>query len=531
MDQANATQLSEPLKVYPLGGDGFPDTAARRTSSGVTRLRPDSPQGRTPVDIPSGVFKRSYWQGGHVAKLRVTDFLVVLTAVNLAQLVRFGATSPLPTYPVYVVPTFTFLFAMAWLCALGGFRTRSPRLIGTGIDEYRRVIAASFWVFGAIAIVTLLLRIDIARGYLAVALPAGTAGLVVSRWLWHKSLVRKRVEGQCQIAVLAFGEREAISHLVDELTRDRAEGYSVVGIGITGYGPARGETLTINDREIPVVGDEMDMLDAIRTCGADTLAIAGTECLGVRGIRRLIWDLEPMGVDLVVSTGAMDVALSRLVMRPIAGLPMLHIEKPQYHGSKRYQKRAFDFCIALAVLILVSPFMALTALVIKATSKGPVFYASERIGIDGQPFSMLKFRTMVDDADRQLEELLKVNESDGLIFKIKSDPRVTPVGRFLRRYSIDELPQFINVLRCEMSVVGPRPPLRREVEAYDHDIIRRLLVKPGITGLWQVSGRSDLSWNEAVRLDLSYVDNWSMVGDFLIVLQTFAAVLLRRGAY
>ena len=337
--------------------------------------------------------------------------------------------------------------------------------------------------------------------------------------------------GLCQTAVLAFGDRHAIAHLVDELTRDPAEGYFVVGIGIAGYGPACGETMVINDREIPIVGDETDMLAAIRLCGADTMAIAGTECLGVRGIRRLIWDLEPMGVDLVMSTGAMDVALSRLVMRPIAGLPMLHIEKPQYSGSKRYQKRAFDFCFSLAVLVLVAPFMALTAIVIKATSKGPVFYASERIGIDGQPFSMLKFRTMVKDADLQLDSLLSANESDGLIFKIKSDPRITPVGRFLRRYSIDELPQFMNVLRHDMSVVGPRPPLRREVEAYDCEMIRRLLVKPGITGLWQVSGRSDLTWNDAVRLDLSYVDNWSMVGDLLIVAKTFAAVLLRKGAY
>jgi exopolysaccharide biosynthesis polyprenyl glycosylphosphotransferase len=531
MDRANVTEIAQPLTAVPVRKDEVTEAASWRTASGASRLRGGSTQARSAVDIPSGVFERSNWQGGHLAKLRTTDFLVVLVAVNLAQLVRFGATSPLPSYPAYLMPTFSFLFAVAWLFSLGGFRTRSPRLIGTGFEEYRRVVAASFWFFGAIAIVTLLLRIDIARGYLAVALPVGTVGLVLSRWAWHKSLVRKREAGRCQTAVLAFGERDAIAHLFDELTRNRSEGYSVVGVGIVAYGPSRGETLTLNGKEIPIVGDEGDMLDAIRTCGADTLAIAGTECLGVRGIRRLIWDLEPTGVDLVVSTGAMDVALSRLVMRPIAGLPMLHIEKPKYLGSKRYQKRAFDFCFSLAVLVLVSPLMALTAIVIKSTSKGPVFYASERIGIDGRPFSMLKFRTMVDDADQQLEHLLSVNENDGLIFKMKNDPRITPVGRFLRRYSIDELPQFINVLRHDMSVVGPRPPLRREVEAYDCDIIRRLLVKPGITGLWQVSGRSDLSWNEAVRLDLSYVDNWSMVGDFLIVLQTFAAVLLRKGAY
>jgi exopolysaccharide biosynthesis polyprenyl glycosylphosphotransferase len=236
-------------------------------------------------------------------------------------------------------------------------------------------------------------------------------------------------------------------------------------------------------------------------------------------------------VDLVVSTGAMDVALSRLVMRPIAGLPLLHIDKPQYRGAKRFQKRAFDFCFALAALTVTLPILVVTAIAIKITSRGPVFYSSERIGIDGRPFPMLKFRTMVQDADKQLLNLLDDNESDGLLFKIRKDPRVTPVGRVLRRFSIDELPQFINVLRREMSVVGPRPPLRREVDAYDCEVLRRLLVKPGITGLWQVSGRSDLSWNEAVRLDLSYVDNWSMVGDILIIAKTIGAVLKSKGAY
>ncbi|MDT5225972.1 MAG: hypothetical protein QOG19_3379 [Mycobacterium sp.] len=531
MDQSSASQISQPLSVVLARENEAKEPTPQRNPALVTRLHPESTLARSAVDVPSGVFERSNWQGGYVLKLRVTDFLVVAAAVNLAQYIRFGATLTAPGYPLRYVPTFSFLFAVAWLVSLSGFRTRSPRIIGTGVEEYRRVIAASFGTFGAIAIVTLLLKIDVARGYLAVALPVGTVGLVLTRWAWQASLVRKREVGRCQTAVLAFGERPAIAHLVDELTRTRADGYTVVGIGIPGYGPRSGEKLTINGREIPIVGDETDMLEAIRTCGADTVAIAGTECLGVRGIRRLIWDLEPMGVDLVVSTGAMDVALSRLVMRPIAGLPLLHIEKPQYRGSKRYQKRAFDFCFSLAVLFLMSPIMVLAAIAIKLASKGPVFYSSERIGIDGRPFPMLKFRSMVEDADQQLDELLTVNESDGLIFKIKNDPRITPVGRFLRRFSIDELPQFINVLRREMSVVGPRPPLRREVEAYDCEIVRRLLVKPGITGLWQVSGRSDLSWNEAVRLDLSYVDNWSMVGDLLIVAKTFEAVIRRKGAY
>ena len=537
MDQLEATPIPQLRQLGSAGRDrllraGAQETAGpTRKSVDVNELALEPTPTRFAVDTPSGVFERSTWQRRYVAKLRVSDFVVVCAAVLLAQRVRFGETLAPPGYERYYVPTFSALFAIAWLSALAGFRTRSPRIAGTGVEEYRRVVSASFYTFGAIAIVTLLLKLDIARGYLAVALPVGTVGLVLSRWAWHAVLARKRAEGGCQTSVLAFGESGAVADLINELTRNRADGYRVVGVGIPGYGPPKGEHLTVNGSEIPIVGDEANMLNAIRTCGADTVAIAGTECFGVRGIRRLIWDLEPMGVDLVVTTGVMDVALSRLLMRPIAGLPLLHIEKPQYRGSKRFQKRAFDFCFALAVLVVTSPILLITAIAIKIGSKGPIFYSSERIGIDGKPFAMLKFRTMVQDADKQLASLLAANESDGLLFKIRNDPRITPVGRFLRRFSIDELPQFFNVLRGEMSVVGPRPPLRREVEAYDVEVLRRLLVKPGITGLWQVNGRSDLPWDEAVRLDLSYVENWSMVGDLLIITKTLKAVLQRTGAY
>ena len=416
-----------------------------------------------------------------------------------------------------------------WLATLAGLRTRSTKYIGAGIEEYRRVVAASFWTFGAVAIAELLMKLEVSRGYLAVALPVGIIGLLVSRWQWRGYVVRQRRAGNFETAVLAIGDRDAVANLADELTSSSDYGYRVVGIAIPGYGAPCGEDLTINGVRIPVIGGEGHVLDAIRSHGADKVAIAGTDHFGVKGIRRLIWELEPMGVELVVSPGVMDVARSRLAMRPIAGLPLLYIDKPQYQGAKRFQKRAFDFTFALAALTVSFPFLLAAGIAVKMTSKGPVFYKAERIGIDGKPFMMLKFRTMVEDADKELQNLLSANESDGLLFKIKNDPRVTPVGRILRRFSIDELPQFINVLRQEMSVVGPRPPLRREVEAYDDDVQRRLLVKPGVTGLWQVSGRSDLPWDKAVRLDLSYVDNWSMVGDVLIIAKTLRAVLQRKG--
>jgi exopolysaccharide biosynthesis polyprenyl glycosylphosphotransferase len=495
-----------------------------------------APNGRPPgttqpvLMAPAGSTRR--WQHQYSRRLRITDSLIVCASVMLAQYVRFGDSPDTSGYPGQLMTLFSFLFAALWLSLIAVFHTRSIRIIGAGIEEYRRIVSASFWTFGIIGMTTLLARIFLARGYLAVALPVGSLGLLASRALWRYYIASKRARGGYQTVVLAIGDRKGVSQLAEELTRNPRNGYVIVGACIPGYGPSRGKKLLVHGREIPILGDETRALAAIGSCGADTVALTGAERFGVRGIRELMWRLENLDVDLVVAPGVMDVAEARLTLRPVAGFPLLHVEKPQYHGAKCFQKRVFDVCFALAALIAISPFLITSAIAIKLNSKGPVFYRSERIGLDGKPFTMLKFRTMVDGADNQIDLLLPLNESvGGMLFKIRKDPRVTAVGKILRRFSIDELPQFINVLKQDMSVVGPRPPLKREVESYDGEVKRRLLVKPGVTGLWQVSGRSDLSWDESVRLDLSYVDNWSMASDVIIVAKTVKAVLARDGAY
>ncbi|GAA4540093.1 sugar transferase [Mycobacterium paraffinicum] len=484
-----------------------------------------------PAPSPAGNAVRR-WQHQYSQHLRISDTVIVCASVLLAQYVRFGEIANTSGYSDVVMTMLSFLFAALWLSSLAVFQTRSPRVIGAGIDEYRRIGSASFWTFGIIAMVTLLAKVDLARGYLAIALPVGTMGLLGSRSLWRKHIRQLRANGQCQTTVLAIGDRQAVSHLAHELSRNPLDGYLVVGVCIPGYGRPRGNTLTLSGRAVPILGDVTDAVAAIQRCGADTVAVTQTDHFGMHGIRELMWQLETMDVDVVVSPGVMDVAETRLTLRPTAGMPLLHVEKPQYEGTQRFQKQVFDFLFSLAALIGTAPILIAAAIAVKLTSKGPVFYQSERIGIDGKPFRMLKFRTMIDGADTQLEPLLALNEgAGGMLFKMRQDPRVTPVGRILRRFSIDELPQFINVLKGDMSVVGPRPPLRREVENYDGEVKRRLLVKPGVSGLWQVSGRSDLSWEESVRLDLSYVDNWSMSGDLMIIAKTIKAVLTSHGAY
>jgi exopolysaccharide biosynthesis polyprenyl glycosylphosphotransferase len=494
----------------------------------VVLSREDGRRGTGRTIPPVRVWARPNWQKRYSRWLLLSDTAVVCAAVLLAQVVRFG-TSP---RALLLAGLFSTGLIAVWLCALAIFRTRSPRVIGAGLEEYRLVVSATVWTFGAIAIVTLLARVDVARGYLAVALPLGLLGLLVTRNIRRAYVARRRAKGKYQTAVLAIGDREAVTVLAEELMRDPANGYRVVGMCVPRYDEFGGDSISVQGREIPILGDENQALAAVHLTGADTVAVTATEHLGVHGIRRLTWDLESMDIDLLVSPGVLDVAGPRLSMRPVAGFPLIHVEKPQYHGAQRFQKRAFDYCFALAAIIGMSPLLILTAIAVKLTSRGPVFYAAERIGYDGKPFKMMKFRSMVNGADRHLQPLLLQNESaGGVLFKMREDPRVTRVGKFIRRTSIDELPQFFNVLKRDMSVVGPRPPLRREVETYDGEVRRKFLVKPGITGLWQVSGRSDLSWEHSVRLDLSYVENWSMVGDLIIIGKTLKAVFRSNGAY
>jgi exopolysaccharide biosynthesis polyprenyl glycosylphosphotransferase len=377
----------------------------------------------------------------------------------------------------------------------------------------------------------MIFRPEYARGYLALAFPLGLVFLVLGRSGCRRVLNFYRRRGRCVTSVLAVGNPVAVKSLVQSLDRTWWYGYSVVGVCLTGR-PGGGTLEVPGVGALPVLGDEGQVEEAIAKVGADTVALTATEHLGPEGVRELSWELDRLGVDLVVSPGMVDVAGPRLTMRPVAGLPLIHVEKPQYSGTKKLQKRAFDVCVAVTVLLMAFPLLLVSALAIKLTSRGPVFYLSERIGLDGKPFRMIKLRTMVQDADKMVASLADKNEMDGgVLFKIRQDPRVTPIGRILRRYSVDELPQFINVLKKEMSVVGPRPPLPSEADSYTDQVRRRLLVLPGITGLWQVSGRSDLSWDDSVRLDLSYVENWSISGDLVIAFKTVRTVLGGVGAY
>jgi exopolysaccharide biosynthesis polyprenyl glycosylphosphotransferase len=330
---------------------------------------------------------------------------------------------------------------------------------------------------------------------------------------------------------MILGGPSAILHLAGTLVREKHAGYLPVAAYTPGdASPSQGLT----DIGLSVIGhkpETQSILDAIDRCQADAIAISAGVQLDPRTLRHLGWELANRNVGLIMAPALTDIAGPRIHTQQVAGLPLIHVTTPTLEAGQRVAKRLFDTAVSAGLIVLASPLLAVVAVLVKLDSPGPVLFRQERVGFQGIPFKMLKFRSMVIDAEARLAEHVDQNEGNGLLFKIKNDPRITRIGAFLRRYSLDELPQLFNVLSGSMSLVGPRPPLPSEVEAYERDVRRRLLVKPGVTGLWQVSGRSNLSWQDSVRLDLYYVENWSLAGDLIILLRTARAVISGHGAY
>ncbi|MEE2567922.1 sugar transferase [Pseudarthrobacter sp. J64] len=406
--------------------------------------------------------------------------------------------------------------------------------MGIGSEEYRRIITATLSVFGALAIVSMLIKFDIARGYIAIALPLGLFGLLVTRRMWRQWLVRQRKQGNyCDLALL-IGDRGEVAYVADQIARRPAAGYRVVA-SVLDNGPMAEldveEATTADGQVLPVVGDLNSIAETVKATGANAVIVAGNVGEDRTFLKSLGWELEKTGTSLVLASRLTDIAGPRIHWRPIDGLPLMSVELPQYAGAKHSLKRLMDVVLAALALVTFAPVFLIVALLIKAEDRGPVFFRQPRVGVNGDEFLMHKFRSMRVDADSMVAELADLDDGNGKLFKIRNDPRVTKIGGFIRRYSLDELPQLWNVLGGTMSLVGPRPPLPREVAGYERHTHRRLNVRPGITGLWQVSGRSDLSWDESVRLDLYYVENWSPAGDMVILFKTVRAVVAKEGAY
>lgn len=474
----------------------------------------------------------SNWRAKTARALRIVDAFVIVWAVAGAYLVRFGVEpgsviSGQESLYIWV----SVALAVAWWAMLGAWNSRQSRILGAGADEYKRVAAASLWLFGLVAIISYVFRFDTARGYVGVALPVGLVGLLVGRWLLRQHLGVNRLKGESMSRLLLLGSQSAVAHLSESLTSARTAGYSPVAAYTPG---ARPECSVEPESGLPILGHEPDVADimsAIRSSGADAVAVSAGVQLHPQTLRHLGWELAAQNIGLIMAPALTDIAGPRIHTQQVAGLPLIHVTTPTLEGGQRVVKRLFDVVVSGILIILLLPIMIFVGILIKVDDNGPVLFKQNRVGIQGAPFKMYKFRSMVIDAEMRLNELQHLTDGNGILFKMKRDPRVTRVGQLLRKFSVDELPQLFNIFAGSMSLVGPRPPLPSEVEEYEQDVRRRLLVKPGLTGLWQVSGRSDLSWQDSVRLDLYYVENWSLAGDLLILMKTFRAVFRSAGAY
>ncbi|MFD9038166.1 sugar transferase [Streptomyces bottropensis] len=413
------------------------------------------------------------------------------------------------------------------LGALAVSRAWAPAVLGQGAEEFRRLGRSLFTATVVLALGGIALTSRNIKLWIFVAIPAIALVTMTVRYLLRLSLHRQRKEGRCLRPVLAAGSPATVRDLIARTRKFPHLGWRVDAVCTTdglGFG---GEYLD----GVPVVGRLADVAGHVRRDGYRVVAVTPDPHWSPHRLQRLAWNLEGSDAEMVVAPVLMEVAGPRLHVDAVLGIPLLRVSMPTFTGGRRAVKEVVDRIGATILLLLFAPLMALVALFVLVDSRGGAVYRQRRVGKDGREFTILKFRTMVAGAHGVRDALADRNEGAGPLFKLRRDPRVTRVGAVLRRYSLDELPQLLNVLTGSMSLVGPRPPLPEESASYGPDIRRRLLVKPGLTGLWQISGRSDLSWEEAVRLDLRYVEDWSLALDSVILWKTLRAVIHGQGAY
>ncbi|GGQ41486.1 sugar transferase [Couchioplanes azureus] len=563
-DRARNSKIPSPARPAGDEDNGPPQAGAggwlaseRAKNQAVDRLwspRPNRSSAARPAGRPfvrvrgkhAAMSRRQRWERRYVRTLVGSDLLAGVTAGAVTFGLRFG--DEVTTYNRWYL-LLSALLPVALLAVLVVSRAYERRFLFVGTDEYQRVFRGGVGLIAGVAVVSYALELELARSYVLAALPTATVTAVVLRFALRKRLHLERARGASLRRVLVVGHELSVIAITRQLRRERYHGLEVVGACLppepdgspdehAGRGPGDHAERRdgrprpkASDVDLPVYGTFDDVATAVDAADADTVVVLSCPELDGVALRRLAWRLERDEVDLIVASALIDVAGARTTIRPFDGLPMLHVEHPRLHGGARIVKDLFDRLGALFLLVLFGPLLLTVALCVRLTSRGPVLFRQVRVGRDGSPFRIFKFRSMYVDAEARLAELRHLNEHDGVLFKIRDDPRVTPVGRWLRRLSLDELPQLLNVLSGQMSLVGPRPPLPSEVAAYADDVRRRLAVKPGMTGLWQVSGRSDLPWEEAVRLDLRYVENWSLSLDLVILLRTMTAVVRSSGAY
>ena len=490
----------------------MPRAAARDLVKPVPPLRP--------VYDPFSARRRRApaWLVRYTGSLVVGD-LVAAAAAAGGALVVAGTTNIAVATALALVTGWPALVGLS-----GGY---AERRLGAGSDEFRRVLLAGLLAVALLSTSAVAFSQPELRSFVLLGAPGATFLALMARLVLRHRLHAARRRGAMTKRVVVVGREIAVVDLVRRLRRDPDAGLTVVGACVPN--PRSAGLLARED--VPVLAGMADAVEALERTRADAVVVASASETAGQYLRDLSWRLEGTNIEILVAPGLVEVSPDRLQVRPTTSFPLIHIREPQFRGVRRLVKSVFDRCVAALALFFLAPVLLALAIAVRVSGPGPVLYRQERVGVNGRTFTILKFRSMVIDAEQRLSDIQDASISDGLLFKMREDPRVTPVGRWLRRLSLDELPQLFNVLGGTMSLVGPRPPLPSEVARYDSQVQRRLLVKPGLTGLWQISGRSDLPWEEAVRLDLRYVENWSLSLDLRIMWRTGRAVVRSSGAY
>lgn len=494
----------------------------------IRSLAPSSP-------VANGSFAKSGADGRiHIRRLFTTDLLLVGVVALLPAMAegRDSALEPLVTGSTTYNVIVGLLLVVAWMLSLRLFKTQSIGIVAVGLQEYKLLLTAGAALAGGLGITIGLTGQDSLRVFLIFSLPLGLTVLMASRWTWRQWLARKSRGGYALSKVVLLGQAADVPFTLRQIARCTGPAYRVVGVVFDGEvgAEAQAEIRAIYPA-LPIAYGMVSLESEANRLNADSVLVAGPLAGGNEALQYLGWKLESTGTKLIVASSLIGVANRRVRTSLLDGFALLHVDLARFAGLRYFLKRCFDVLFSSIVLVGIAPILGVIALLIRLDGPGKVFFLQERAGQDGRPFKMFKFRTMVEDAEAQLATLQDQNEGSGPLFKLKNDPRVTRHGKWLRKYSLDELPQFVNVLRGEMSVVGPRPSLFKEVDSYQGHTHRRLLIKPGVTGLWQVSGRSNLSWEESVRLDLYYAENWTVLSDIRIIWKTLSVMLKPDGAY
>ena len=477
--------------------------------------------------MPIGQRRQQDWINSYQRNLVITDLVILLAMTVVGHLTRLDAIRTFSSDAADWVLSFSLV--ALWGLALGARGAYEKNVLGNGVGEYHRVAQATFLLFGTVGTICYLAQLDLTRGYLLTTLPLGVVGLFVGRAIWRLKLAGYRRSGTHVNTVLVVGSPKGAVDLAQRLSASPAAGFAVVGLCVPQESIPPG-TSSLNG--FKVVGHLAYIMQTIQRSKINTIAVTGGEDFGPSQVRDLAWKLEGTGIKLALAPALTDVAGPRIHIRPVDGLPLMMVQEPRYRGPKLYTKTVLDMATSALALVLLSPVLLAVAAAIKITDPGPVFFRHTRVGMGGRRFKVWKFRSMRVNADAQIEAVkAAAGQAGNTFYKSADDPRISRIGAFMRKTSIDELPQLFNVLAGQMSIVGPRPLVPGEGADVGGFVERRMLVRPGMTGLWQVSGRSDATADERIRLDFYYIENWSVVSDLVIMAKTVKVVLAGSGAY